>query len=145
MRQDDGDASRRREPARQAPRRYFVAELAPAAWQPNVDVYHTDEAVVVIVELAAIQPDAVDISIDGRVLRLAGTRAPHFLPGYRQFYQLEIPQGAFERTVQLPAAVDAEHAQAHYREGFLEVVLPLMRPFRPTISAGATGKESSRL
>lgn len=144
MRQDDGDASRRREPARRAPRRYFVAELAPAAWQPNVDVYQTDEAIVVIVELAAVQADAVHISIDGRVLRLTGTRAPHFLPGYRQIYQLEIPQGAFERTVQLPAAVDAERAQANYREGFLEVVLPLTRPFRPTISAGTTGKESRR-
>lgn len=145
MRQDDGDASRRCESARRPPRRYFVAELAPAAWQPHVDVYQTDDAVVVIVELAAVRADTVDISIDGRVLHLTGTRAPHFLPGYRQFYQLEIPQGAFERTVQLPAAVDADHAQANYREGFLEVVLPLMRPFRPTISAGTTGKENSRL
>lgn len=144
MRQDYGD-TRRRGPARQAPRRYFVAELAPAAWQPNVDVYQTEDAVVVIVELAGVQADAVDISIDGRVLRMGGTRAPRFLPGHHQFYQLEIPQGAFERTVQLPAPVDGEHAEANYREGFLEIVLPLMQPFRPTISGNATGKESSRL
>lgn len=145
MRQDYGDARRHRGSAGHTPRRYFVAELAPAAWQPNVDVYQTDEAIVAIVELAGVQAEAVDISIDGRTLHLEGTRAPHFLPGYRQFFQLEIPQGAFERTVELPAAVDAEQARANYREGFLEVVLPLARPFRPTISGAVTDKESSRL
>lgn len=144
MRQDYGDTLRRG-PARKATRRYFVAELAPAAWQPNVDVYQTNDTVVVIAELADIKADAVDISIDGRVLRLSGTRTPRFLPGYHQFYQLEIPQGAFERTVQLPAPVNGDRAEANYREGFLEVVLPLMQPFRPTISEGTGGKDGSRL
>lgn len=129
--------------AGQMPRRYFVAKPAPAAWQPNLDVYETGDAVVVVVELAGIQAEPVDISVDGRILLLRGARTPHFLPGYHQFYQLEIPQGSFERTVRLPTAVDGERAEARYRDGFLEIVLPLARPFRPAISSGTGNKESS--
>lgn len=145
MRQDNIDPRLRKEEARTMPRRYFVTELAPAAWQPNVDVYQTEEAVVVMVELAGIQAEMVDISVDGRVLHLAGARVPHFLPGRRQFYQLEIPQGPYERTVRLPVPVDGDRSEAHYRDGFLEIVLPLMQPYRPTISAGIENKESKGL
>jgi HSP20 family protein len=132
-----GDQSPRY-PAEGRGRRYFVAEVAPAAWQPNVDVYQTDEAIVVIVELSGIHPNSMDISIDGRVLKLSGARAPRFRHGPRQFFQLEIPQGAYERAVRLPAQVDESRAEASYSDGFLEIVLPLVQPVRPAISVRST-------
>ncbi|MDQ2742959.1 MAG: Hsp20/alpha crystallin family protein [Chloroflexota bacterium] len=115
-------------------RRYFVAEVAPATWQPNVDVYQTEDAVVVIVEIPGINPELVDISIDGRILHLSGSRVPHCRPGYRQFYQLEVSQGAFERVVRLPTPVEGSGARAEYHDGFLEIVLPISQAVRPPIS-----------
>ncbi len=145
MKQNYSDPHSRRDEARPAQPRYFVAELAPAAWQPNVDVYQTDEAVVVIVELAGIRADNVDISVDGRVLRLSGQRVPGFMAGPRQFYQLEIPHGAYERTVRLPVPVDGDRSEARYRDGFLEIVLPFSQPYRPNITARPDRKDGSGL
>jgi HSP20 family protein len=127
-----------------AARRYFVAEIAQATWQPNIDIYQTTEAIVVLVELAGVKPESVHLSIDGKSLRLSGTRIPPVPRSYRHFYQLEIAQGAYERVVRLPTLVDGDRAEAAYHDGFLEVILPIAQPIRPHISSAEATQRGSR-
>lgn len=108
-------------------------EIAPEGWQPRVDVYQTDSSVVVLVELAGLRAEDINLGVRGRILRIEGTRRPSFRGTPRQVTSLEIPYGPFARTVELPTTVDAERTEAQCGDGFLEIVLPLAQPVRPVI------------
>lgn len=123
---------------------YFPGYEDEVDWKPGIDIYDTSDAVVVIVELAGVEPDAVDVTVSGRLLRIRGTRQPRFRPGYRQFHRLEIARGAFERIVELPETVDSGGTEATYRDGFLEIVLPFRGPARPTVTAGRRSRDRGR-
>jgi HSP20 family molecular chaperone IbpA len=73
------------------------------AWEPPVDVLETDQEVLVLVALPGVDPDSVEVDIEGSELVFAGVRV---LPPELQtavIHRLELPQGRFERRVPLPA------------------------------------------
>ncbi|MCL5961299.1 MAG: Hsp20/alpha crystallin family protein [Chloroflexi bacterium] len=100
-------------------------------WQPLVDVYENPEAVVVLVELAGINRQELELSVDGQVLVLRGNRKDVLRGRKQRCYVLEISFGPFERVIPLPARVNAEKADANYVDGFLEVVLPKVNEEQP--------------
>jgi HSP20 family molecular chaperone IbpA len=72
------------------------------AWEPPADVVETAREVAVIVALPGVDPDAVEVVLDGRMLVIHGVRA---LPAALQnavFHRMELPQGRFERRLELP-------------------------------------------
>ncbi len=100
-------------------------------WQPNVDICENAEQVVVLVELAGVRRDDINISVDGLVLSVSGIRRDIMHGRKQRVYVLEINFGHFERLIPLPAPVDAESATATYEDGFLEIILPKAREPRP--------------
>lgn len=108
----------------------------PAEWRPQVDVYETDEAIVVVLELAGVNPEHIEIQVEGRRLYVKGARVPTPRNRTRRIHHLEIPHGHFHVAVDLPAAVDSSGADAVTHNGLLEVVLPLPRPFHPSVESG---------
>lgn len=105
--------------------------FARSVWQPNVDICENAEQVVVLVELAGVRRDEIDISVDGLILTVRGARRDIMHGRKQRVYVLEINFGHFERLVPLPAPVDAEAATATYEDGFLEIILPKAREPRP--------------
>jgi HSP20 family protein len=108
-----------------------------AAFTPAVDVFYEDgppPRAVVIVDIAGIDPDSVEVEIEGRELALSGYREAADAGG-RLYQQLEIPTGAFRRSVQLGAEVEPQASRAIYRDGMLRIELPLRtdRPLRRTV------------
>jgi HSP20 family protein len=64
----------------------------------------------------------LSIAIEGREVAIYGLRQP---PAEQAAYhQLEVRFGDFLSVVELPAAVDQDHIQAEYKDGFLLVKLP---------------------
>jgi HSP20 family protein len=107
----------------------LLASGRQAGFAPAVDVFYVADPprAIVHAELPGIDPDTVTLEIHGRELLLAGHRPPP--EGERRLYQqVEIEHGAFRRVVGLGADVVADEAQANYRDGILEVTLPLVRP-----------------
>jgi HSP20 family molecular chaperone IbpA len=49
-------------------------------------------------------------------------------PERRAYHQMEVRFGEFKTTVEIPAGVDVSNALADYEDGFLNVVLPKIRP-----------------
>ncbi len=92
--------------------------------EPPVDVYITDEEVVVLMEMAGVQPGDMQVEVDNHMMIITGERCPLAGRPHRRYSQLEIPTGPFKRTVLLPGNVNPEHAKAVYRDGVLEVVIP---------------------
>jgi HSP20 family protein len=87
--------------------RTFFRPTGPAApivvWEPPVDILETEDQVLVLVALPGVNVERVDAAIDGDSLVIAGTR---MLPAELRnaiIHRLELPQGRFERRVQLPA------------------------------------------
>lgn len=95
-------------------------------WRPPTDVYETDEAVMVRVEIAGMNDQDFAIQLDGRSLSIRGMRSD--LSERRAYHQMEIRFGEFMTEVELPAAVDAEGIAATYSNGFLRMLLPKVRP-----------------
>ncbi len=97
-------------------------------WEPAVDVYETETEVVVIMELAGVKPDDIEIAIGDRHLLIRGWRQePVSGSARRKYYQMEIHRGPFERRIPLPSAVDAEKAEATREDGILHIRLPKTR------------------
>ena len=103
------------------------------AFSPSVDVFYEGDPprAVVHAELPGVDPAEVRLEIQGRELLISGRRRPPVAEG-RLYQQIEIEHGAFRRVVPLGADVDGDAAEARYRDGILEVTLPLVtqRPAR---------------
>ena len=73
------------------------------AWEPPLDMLETEAEVLVLIALPGVNPDGVEAAIDGRDLVVAGARVLPREFGRAIIHRLELPQGRFERRVQLPA------------------------------------------
>jgi HSP20 family protein len=95
------------------------------AWRPPTDVYESDEAVIIRVEIAGMHETDFSIILDGRFLSIRGVRQD--VTERRAYHQMEIRFGEFNVDVEMPAAIDVENVQATYQNGFLKIVLPKVR------------------
>ncbi len=112
---------------------YFGSSKPPIVhfarmWEPAIDVYETAKEVVVLVELAGVKQDEIEIKVDGNTLVIRGERKEAPLRSKRTYYQMEIHRGPFERGILLPTTIDPEKAKASYEDGLLEIVLPKVIP-----------------
>lgn len=108
-----------------------------ARWSPPCNVLDAGEALRVLVEIAGMRRDALDLHIEQDRLILRGSRQEPEPSVRGSYMQLEIAFGDFELEIPLESPVDAEAAQAWYQEGFLHVVLPKIaepKPIHVTLS-----------
>jgi HSP20 family protein len=97
-------------------------------WRPSTDVYETEDALIVKVEIAGMAEQDFGVSLSNRTLSIMGVRRdPECKLSYQQ---LEIPYGHFCTEVFLPYAVDRNEIRATYENGFLTVLLPKVKPHR---------------
>jgi len=100
-------------------------------WRPPTDVFETDEAVVVRVEIAGMQENDFSIIIDGRLLSIRGLRSD--VLERRAYHQMEIRFGEFATDVELPYQISVSEIEAVYSNGFLQIRLPKARPVRISV------------
>jgi HSP20 family protein len=100
------------------------------AWAPSVNLYEDAGHYCVIVDLAGMDPDDIDLRIEEGALVLSGRRSMPEMPecsGSMRVHLMEIDHGPFSRKVELPDNVDADAAakqDALYQNGYLRVRLP---------------------
>jgi HSP20 family molecular chaperone IbpA len=77
--------------------------LQSAFWEPPIDVWETDEELMILVALPGLDPEQVEAVIENGVLVISGSRTlPAELRNAR-IHRLELPQGRFQRRIALPA------------------------------------------
>lgn len=112
-----------------------------SGWVPAMDVVETPEAVIVTAEVPGIEPDTLDISVNGDYLELRGEKPDESLPEKTSWYRFERAVGSFRRTLYLPMPVDADRIEAQETHGLLTIRLPKKPEVLPRkISVKATGK-----
>ncbi|MBW1980839.1 MAG: Hsp20/alpha crystallin family protein [Deltaproteobacteria bacterium] len=108
--------------------------LSDSGWRPQMDLYETDGDYVVLVALAGMKPEELEVVVDRDTLRISGNRCRPLSQGIIKVHQMEIDFGPFSQTIRLPEAVDSNRASSTYRDGFLTVRLPKQSKVTATIS-----------
>jgi len=110
--------------------------LSGNGWSvPAVDMYQTDNEIVVKAALPGIKADEVQINITGDVLTLKGEVKQQEDVKEKAYHIHEQRWGTFERTLVLPANVVADKAKADFENGILTITLPKAEEAKPkTIS-----------
>jgi HSP20 family protein len=101
-------------------------QVRSSVWSPPTDVYETEGAYIVRMEIAGMRDEDFEISVEDDTLYIVGSRSD--LPERRAYHQMEIRFGKFATAVGLPAPVNVDQSRAEYQDGFLMVTLPKARP-----------------
>jgi HSP20 family protein len=98
---------------------------------PAVDMYQTDNEVVVKAALPGIKADEVQINVTGEVLTLKGEVKQENESKEKAYHIREQRWGAFERSLVLPTEVVADKAKADFENGVLTITLPKADEVKP--------------
>ena len=91
-------------------------------WRPPMDVYETDDAIVVRIEVAGMSESDFHVELQARTLLISGARQD---PSPKMAYhQMEIHYGEFQVQIYLHWPVVSDSIEAVYADGFLQVRLP---------------------
>ncbi len=104
--------------------RVFGAESLAGECAPPIDVYETDEAMEIVVDLPGVEPSAVRVLAKGDSLLIAGDKAPRRARGESSFHLVERGYGRFARVVRLARACDTAKARARLVTGELQITVP---------------------
>ena len=98
---------------------------------PAIDMYQTDDEIVVKAALPGIKADEVQINITGELLNIKGEIKQEEEKKERAWHIREQRWGAFERSVMLPTDVVADKAKADFENGILTITLPKADEVKP--------------
>ncbi len=93
-------------------------------WSPRVDVYDENGALVVRAEIPGVDPEDVDVTVEGGTLTISGSRRFETETDEKGFHRKEIFEGSFCRKIVLPEGTDPEAVKAQAKDGILEVSVP---------------------
>ena len=91
---------------------------------PAVDVYETNEAVVIETLLPGVNPEQVEVSVEKGVLTIEGESQREHEIDEKNYYRKEIRRGSFFRSIPLPAKVNGDKAVASIDKGVLRISIP---------------------
>jgi HSP20 family protein len=97
---------------------------ATTSWSPSVDIYETENEIIVKAELPGIDRKDITLSLENNVLTLKGERKFEKETKQDNYHRIERSYGAFSRAFSIPATVDDEKIRADYKDGVLSIALP---------------------
>lgn len=120
-------------------RPFSLTREGGSSWSsPAIDMYQTNDEVVVRAALPGIKPEEVQINVTGDLLTIRGETNHEEENRDRSWHIREQRWGAFERSVRLPTGVIADRAKADFENGILMITLPKSEDVKPrTISVKA--------
>lgn len=104
--------------------RHRFTQPEPDSWQPGIDVYETEDSLVLLIEAPGIDEERLRVEIMDGHLRIAGYRPGRVPDDTRRVHQMELQYGAFCRILRLPAWVNTDAIRAEYSQGYLTVTVP---------------------
>ena len=105
--------------------------LQSSGWMPPVDIRETDDSFEFTAELPGLGKDDVTITIEEKVLTIAGERKWDEEETKNDYHRVERAYGSFSRSFTLPSVVDAEKVAAKFKNGVLTVSVPKAEEVKP--------------
>ena len=109
----------------------FSGVPGKAGFTPAVDMYEDKNNVIVETQLAGIDPEKVEISIENDVLCIKGQSEKKSEIEEKNYYRKEIRRGSFYRSIPLPTHVLGDRAVATADDGVLKISIPKAQERKP--------------
>jgi HSP20 family protein len=109
----------------------LLSEPTSRPWSPPVDIYETENELVLKADVPEIDPKNVAIQMENGTLTLKGERRFEEQGNGRGFHRIERGYGSFVRAFSLPDTVEPDKVKADYKNGVLTVVLPKKEVAKP--------------
>ena len=103
---------------------------ATTTWSPAVDIYETENEIMVQAELPGVDRKDIGLNLENNVLTLKGERRFE-KETQENYHRIERSYGGFSRAFSIPAIVDEERIRADYKDGILKISLPKKEQVKP--------------
>ena len=100
-------------------------------WSPSVDIYETENELVLKVDLPDVDLKDIDVSLENQTLTIAGERKFEQKDSGKGFHRIERSYGRFVRSFAVPNSFDTGNIGADYKNGVLTVTLPKTEAAKP--------------
>jgi HSP20 family protein len=114
-----------------------------AAWAPLVDIYETENELVIKADLPDLQEKDIDVHVENNTLTIRGERNFDKDVNKDNYLRVERAYGSFMRSFSLPSTVNSENIRAEYRNGVLSLHMAKREESKPKqikISVSANGE-----
>jgi HSP20 family protein len=100
-------------------------------WSPAVDIFETENELVLKADLPDINPEDIDVQVENQTLTVKGNRKFEQQTGKSGYHRIERSYGTFVRTFAVPATVDTQNVVAGYNNGVLTITLHKKEAAKP--------------
>jgi HSP20 family protein len=122
-------------------------DIMQSTWAPAVDIYETENELVLTAEVPGVEEKDVEIKIEDNTLTLKGERKFEKETKEENYHRIERAYGAFLRSFSLPNYIDQDKINAEYENGLLKVHMPKkpeVKPRKVKILKPQTAEKSSK-
>lgn len=122
------------------------SDIIQSNWSPAVDIYETENELVLTAELPGVDEKEVEIKVEDNTLSLKGERKFEKETREENYHRIERAYGSFSRSFSLPNYVDQDKISAEYENGLLKIHLPKkpeVKPRKVKILKPQTAEKSS--
>jgi HSP20 family protein len=102
----------------------WLEEAETEEGQLTIDVYQTDQDIIIKSTIAGVKPEDIDISINNDMVTIRGKRTKDEQINAENYYYQELYWGMFSRSIILPVEVDPDKTKAVIKNGILTIKLP---------------------
>jgi HSP20 family protein len=111
--------------------RLFNEPATNRPWAPAVDVYETENELVLKADLPAVELNDIDVRVENQTLTISGERKFEQQNNSKGFHRIERSYGKFSRSFSVPTVFDSEQVAAEFQNGVLTVKLPKKEAAKP--------------
>jgi len=106
-------------------------DIVSGGWTPAVDIYETDDAIVLEAELPGMNEKDIEVKVEDNVLSIKGERKFEQERKEENYYRMERYYGTFQRSFTLPSNIDTDKIKAEYKKGILKIEMPKKEQAKP--------------
>ena len=100
-------------------------------WSPAVDIYETENDLVLKADVPEVDPKAIDVRVENQTLTISGERKFEHQNEGQGFHRIERSYGSFVRSFAVPNLFDTDKITAEVKNGVLSVTLPKKEAAKP--------------
>jgi HSP20 family protein len=106
-------------------------DLMTRNWAPSVDIYETENEVVLTAEIPGVDEKDVEIKVEDNNLTLRGERKFEKETKEENYHRVERSYGSFFRSFALPSYIDQDRIEAEQENGVLKIHMPKRSELKP--------------
>lgn len=106
-------------------------DLVSSSWTPTVDIFETENELVLSAEVPGINEKDIEIKIEDNTLTLRGERKFENETKEENYHRIERAYGSFFRSFSLPLSINQDIIKAEHLNGVLKIIMPKKPELKP--------------